>query len=94
MKHVLKKPLISEKNTALGELGCYVFEVHTDANKFEVAEAVSERFGVEVEKVRTLNQRGKNRVLGKSFGRKSNFKKAFVTLKKGQKIDLFEGASS
>ncbi|MBI2026496.1 MAG: 50S ribosomal protein L23 [Deltaproteobacteria bacterium] len=94
MKQVLKKPLISEKNTRLNGLAQYVFEVHVDANKFEVLQAVASRFGVQVEKVRTLNQRGKHKVLGRNIGKKPNFKKAIVTLKKGQKIDLFEGNAS
>ncbi|MBI2608259.1 MAG: 50S ribosomal protein L23 [Deltaproteobacteria bacterium] len=92
MKRVLKKPLVSEKNTLLSQnLNQYVFEVDGGANKIEIKHAVQKRFGVEVEGVRTLMQRGKMKVLGRSMGKRPNFKKAVVTLKKGQKIDLFEG---
>ncbi len=91
MKQVLKRPLISEKNTTLGAYHQYAFEVDKSANKFEIAEAVAKRFAVEVVRVRTLVQRGKLKRLGKNVGKKPNFKKALVTLKEGQKIDLFEG---
>ena len=92
MKRVLKKPLVSEKNTQLSQsFNQYVFEVHPQANKIEIKQAVQKRFGIEVEGVRTLRQRGKIKVLGRSMGKRPNFKKAIVTLKKGQKIDLFEG---
>ena len=92
MKRILRKPLVSEKNTRLSqEHNQYVFQVHPDANKFEIGEAVSKRFAVEVESVRTLVQRGKIKVVGRNIGKKSNFKKAIVTIKEGQKIELFDG---
>ena len=92
MKRIIKKPLVSEKNTILSQnFGQYVFEVDKNANKFEIAQAVAARFGVEVLKVRTLHRRGKIKVVGRRFGKRSNIKKAFVQIKKGQKIDLFEG---
>ena len=92
MKHILKRPLVSEKNTVLAQnSNQYVFVVDVNANRLEIAQAVALRFGVEVQGVRTLQQRGKMRVLGRHFGKKSNWKKAFVTLKQGQKIELIEG---
>lgn len=92
MKRILAKPLVSEKNTHLSQTyNQYVFQVHTGANKFEIAEAVSKRFGVEVQNVRTLVQRGKVKTVGRNIGKKPNFKKAIVTIKEGQKIELFEG---
>ncbi len=92
MKRILTKPLVSEKNTQLAQAhNQYVFQVHADANKFEISEAIAKRFGVEVENVRTMIQRGKVKVVGRNIGKKSNFKKAIVTIKEGQKIELFEG---
>jgi large subunit ribosomal protein L23 len=76
---ILKRPLITEKNSLLREDGNeYVFEVHSSANKQMIKTAVEELFAVQVEEVRTLIQRGKLRRVGRNVGRKSNFKKAFV----------------
>jgi len=92
MKRILIKPLVSEKNTRLSQNhNQYAFQVLSRSNKFEIAQAVSKRFGVEVERVRTLIQRGKIKTVGRNIGKKSNFKKAIVTIKEGQKIELFEG---
>ena len=89
---VLKKPLITEKgNLMKDELNQITFEVDTRANKIEIKAAVEKIFEVHVVKVHTLNMRGKMKRMGKSQGKKPNWKKAIVTLKEGDNIDLFEG---
>jgi large subunit ribosomal protein L23 len=89
---IVKRPLITEK----GERGRaaaqqYAFEVHRDATKIQVKGAVEKLFGVHVLAVRTAVQRGKSKRVGKSMGRRPNWKKAIVTLKQGETIPLFEG---
>lgn len=89
---IVKKPLVSEKNQMLKELANQVvFEVAPSANKIEIRRAVEQLFKVRVEKVHTLIVRGKDRRVGKSFGRTSNWKKAIVTLRAGENIEIFEG---
>ncbi len=89
---VLKKPLITEKgNLMKDELNQITFEVDRKANKIEIKEAVEKIFKVHVVKVHTINLRGKRKRLGRSQGKKPNWKKAIVTLKEGDNIDLFEG---
>ena len=89
---VLKKPLITEKgNLMKDELNQITFEVDRKANKIEIKEAVEKIFKVHVVKVHTINLRGKSKRLGRSQGKKPNWKKAIVTLKEGDNIDLFEG---
>jgi large subunit ribosomal protein L23 len=89
---IIKKPLVSEKNQVLKELSNQVvFEVASDANKIEIRRAVEDLFKVRVEKVRTLIVRGKDRRVGRRMGRQSNWKKAVVTLRQGENIELFEG---
>jgi large subunit ribosomal protein L23 len=89
---VLKKPLITEKgNLMKDELNQITFEVDRRANKIEIKAAVEKIFKVHVVKVHTLNMRGKMKRMGKSQGKKPNWKKAIVTLKEGDNIDLFEG---
>jgi large subunit ribosomal protein L23 len=90
---VIKAPLISEKGTSLTETANQVlFKVHADANKIEVKHAVEALFKVTVEQVRMARYLGKMRRIGKSMGRRSDWKKAYVTLKEGDKIDFFGGA--
>jgi large subunit ribosomal protein L23 len=89
---VLKKPLITEKgNLMKDELNQITFEVDRRANKIEIKAAVEKIFKVNVVKVHTLNMRGKMKRLGRSQGKKPNWKKAIITLKEGDNIDLFEG---
>jgi large subunit ribosomal protein L23 len=83
---VLTRPIVSEKAYALGPLGQYVFRVDRDANKISVRKAVEKLFNVNVTRVNMLNVRGKARNFGKTSGRTSAWKKAIVTLKKGQSI--------
>lgn len=90
---VIKAPLISEKGTLLTESANQVlFRVRPDANKIEVKRAVETLFKVKVEQVRMARYLGKVRRIGRSMGRRPDWKKAYVTLKEGDKIDFFGGA--
>ena len=90
---VIKGPVITEKGTLVNELGNQVvFRVDRRANKIEIRQAVERLFKVKVEKVRTSRLLGKTRRVGKSMGRRSDWKKAYVTLVEGARIDFFEGA--
>ena len=88
---IVKKALITEKGTVLREtLHQYHFEVARDANKLEIRRAVETIFRVKVAGVRTLQVRGKEKRQGRFAGRRSDWKKAIVTLEPDQKIELFE----
>jgi large subunit ribosomal protein L23 len=88
---VIRRALITEKGTKMRETGNrFLFEVHPDANKLEIKAAVEEIFGVSVEKVRTQNLLGKVKRMGRNEGRRPAWKKAIVTLREGDNIDLFE----
>ena len=90
---IVRGPIITEKGTLVGEAGNQVvFRVHTDANKIEIRRAVETLFKVKVTKVRTAQHLGKVRRVGKYAGRRPNWKKAYVTLAEGNRIDFFEGA--
>lgn len=88
---VLRRPLITEKNTALQPLGKYAFEVSGEANKFMIKQAVEKAFDVKVTKVNVMTVAGKGRRVGRRQVLTSSWKKAVVTLKPGDKIELFEG---
>jgi len=91
---VIKGPLITEKMDKVRELHRqYSFVVDRAATKHEVRSAVQELFKVTVEEVRTAVVRGKVKRVGRSTGKRPNWKKAIVTLKEGDKIDLFEGGA-
>jgi large subunit ribosomal protein L23 len=90
---VVKGPIITEKGTLVSELGNQVvFKVHPRANKIEIQQAIEALFKVKVTKVRTSRQLGKVRRVGKHLGRRPDWKKAYVTLAEGNRIDFFEGA--
>ncbi|MDO8700108.1 MAG: 50S ribosomal protein L23 [Deltaproteobacteria bacterium] len=92
-RDVIQAPLISEKGSLLTEASNQVlFKVRPDANKIEVKRAVETLFKVKVEKVRVARYLGKVRRVGRSMGRRSDWKKAYVTLREGDKIDFFGGA--
>ena len=94
IQDVVKRPLITEKNERAREIGRqYAFEVHRDATKIQVKQAVERLFAVHVLAVRTAVVRGKNKRVGRNVGRRPNWKKAFVTLKEGETIALFEGTA-
>lgn len=92
-QEIIKAPLISEKGTALAETSNQVlFKVRTDANKIEVKQAVEALFKVKVVQVRMARYLGKMRRIGKNSGRRPAWKKAYVTLREGDRIDFFGGA--
>jgi large subunit ribosomal protein L23 len=90
-RSIVRKALITEKGTVLRELrNQYHFEVARDANKIEIQRAVEVIFSVKVALVRTMQMRGKVKRQGRWIGKRSDWKKAIVTLKPDQKIELFE----
>jgi len=93
MRHltqVIKKPLLTEKASALkAEANKVAFVVDRAANKIEVKKAVESLFDVKVTKVATMIFRGKAKRVGKSVGRRKNWKKAVVTLEEGTDLDVF-----
>jgi len=88
---VIIRPIVSEKSYDLMAQNRYTFEVHRDARKEQIAQAIEEIFGVRVEKVNTMNVSGKPRRLRYNKGLSRSWKKAIVTLKAGDTIDLFAG---
>ncbi len=92
VRDIIRCPLVTEKSTqANEETNKVTFVVRRDANKIEIKRAVEEVFGVSVLGVRTLNNRGKKKRVGAREGRKPDWKKAVVSLREGDRIDLFEG---
>lgn len=89
---LLKRPLVTEKSTAVAENGIYTFEVDKRANKEEIKAAFETFFKVKVDSVRTMNCRDRSRRKGQTVSKIKYWKKAVVQLKPGQKIALFEGA--
>ena len=90
---IIKRPLITEKSMGLAGLGKYAFEVDINSNKIEIGQAVKQIFSVDVVKVNTLRVKGKTKRMGRfPAGKTADWKKAYVTLKPGQRIDIFEGA--
>lgn len=91
---ILKRPIVTEKMTALQEKGVYAFEVDGSANKIQVARAVEKKFNVTVLGVRTQTVKGKSKTQmtrkGRFTGRTSAWKKAIVRLKEGDKIEFFQ----
>ncbi len=95
MHHVLISPLITEKMTNLSaDHGKYGFLVNPKSNKIEIAKAIEKRFNVHVTSVRTINHPGKMktqfRKSGRFTGKTAKFKKAIVSLKEGETIEIFE----
>ena len=88
---ILQAPVISEKSTAANEKDTLVFKVLKDATKEEIKAAVEKIFNVQVVAVRTLNFQGKVRRTARGFGKRSDWKKAYVTLPAGTSVD-FESA--
>jgi large subunit ribosomal protein L23 len=103
---IIKRPLLTEKGTFLKDTGGMseedmvapesvapqlLLEVARDANKIEIKYAVEKLWNVNVLKVRTAIVRGKQKRVGRHIGRRSNWKRALVTLAPGQKIEFFEG---
>ncbi len=88
---VLRYPLITEKNTLLQSQGKYAFEVAREANKHQVREAVEVTFKVRVARVNIMTVPGKQHRVGRQQVLSPSWKKAIVTLKSGDNIELFEG---
>ena len=89
LHQIIRKPLITEKSSLLKEVGDTVaFEVAIDANKIEIKQAIEKAFDVKVKDVRTMVVAGKAKRFGRNFGKRSNYKKAYVTLTEGN-IDFF-----
>ncbi len=94
LNQVIKGPLITEKlDQAREKFRQYSFLVDRTATKHDVSRAVTTLFKVTVEAVRTNIVRGKIKRVGRSMGKRPNYKKAVVTLKEGDKIELFEGGA-
>jgi large subunit ribosomal protein L23 len=98
MNNILIRPLITEKMTNISSAneGVYGFVVNVNANKIEIAKTIEKKFNVHVASVKTINHNGKVKTQftkrGRFVGKTPKFKKAIITLKKGETIDLFEQA--
>ncbi len=88
VRYLVRRPWISEKSTALREAGTYVFLVEDRAGKKEIAEEIKARYGVGVEQVRVIRKEGKIKRFGRGSARRSDMKKALVTLRKGESIEI------
>lgn len=87
---IIKRPVISEKATALSDKqNKYVFEVASQANKIQIKKAVEDVFKVSVTKVRTMRMPGKRKRVRFQIGHTPSWKKAIVTLKEGDHIEMF-----
>ncbi|MGI6394035.1 MAG: 50S ribosomal protein L23 [bacterium] len=90
---IIRRPLLTEKSALLSkdQKQSYAFEVKLNSTKKEVKEAVEKVFNVKVDSVNTVIVAGKAKRVGRIFGRRSTWKKAYVTLKEGHEINLVEG---
>ena len=84
-------PNVTEKSTSLSEFNKVVFKVHKGANKKSIKKSIEKIFKVNVIKINTMTYKGKNKIVRGKKAKKAGFKKAIVTLKKGQSIDLATG---
>ena len=91
-RDIIRKPIVSEKSYVLIEENVYTFAVHPEATKPQIREAVEQIFGVRVTKVNTLNRKGKRKRNRKNFsyGKRSDQKRALVTVAEGDSIELFD----
>jgi large subunit ribosomal protein L23 len=85
---ILKEPHISEKSTDLSNDGKYTFRVFPWSNKVEIKKAISDLYGVRVKDVRVINIKPKSRILRGLEGKRKGYKKAIITLEKGEKIEV------
>jgi len=90
-RDIIRRPLVTEKNTELLEFNKYVFEVDRRANKIQIKKAVEDIFKVKVISVATMNTHGKSIRYGAHYGKRSGSKKAIVQLKDGDKIEIIQG---
>ncbi len=84
----IKAPIITEKTNNLSNENVYVFKVDKKANKTEIKQAIETKWNVKVDSINTVNVRGKKRRVGKYTGFTSPYKKAYVKLKEGSKIEF------
>ena len=89
-RDILIRPIVTEKSTALMEQGKYTFRVPLAATKVQIRQAVEQIFKVKVQAVNTMRYEGQVKRLGRTQGCRSDWKKAVVTLKPGETIELFE----
>lgn len=89
VKDVLVRPLITEKSSSRLSERTYAFEVVETAGKPDISKAIEQFFGVQVDAVRTLVVRGKTKRFGRFFGKRKNWKKAYVTLAPGFSLNFF-----
>ena len=87
----IKSPIITEKATGLSEQNKVIFKVHENASKNSIKKNIEKIFKVKVIKINTINKKSKNKIVRGKLGIKKGFKKAIVTIKKGQTIDLATG---
>lgn len=85
---IIKAPVITEKTNTLASENVYVFKVDKKANKTQIKQVIESKFGVKVESVNTVNTQSKKRRVGKYTGYTSSYKKAYVKLKEGSKIEF------
>ena len=85
---IIIAPVITEKSAALAEKNVYTFKVADTATKNEIKKAIEAAFGVKVEKINTLNTKAKDKRVGRYTGKTQTYKKAIITLKDGEKIEL------
>ena len=85
---IIIAPVITEKSAHQAEQNVYTFKVASSANKIDIKKAIEAAFGVKVEKVNTLNTKAKSKRVGRYTGKTKTYKKAFVTLKDGETIEL------
>jgi large subunit ribosomal protein L23 len=91
---IIRRPIaLTEKASRLRESNQVVFEVARDANKVQIRDAVQTLFKVKVTNVNTLLMRGKDRRMGRGYGKMQNWKKAIITLKEGDTIEFFDAES-
>ncbi len=85
---IIIAPVITEKSAEQAEANVYTFKVAAEANKIEIKKAIEAAFGVKVVKVNTLNTKAKDKRVGRYTGKTQTYKKAFITLADGEKIEL------
>ncbi|MEE0434597.1 MAG: 50S ribosomal protein L23 [Peptococcaceae bacterium] len=90
-REIIIKPVVTEKSVDLMQENKYCFKVAKDANKIEIKNAIEEIFKVTVTNVNTVNVHGKMKRMGRTQGKTASWKKAIVTLREGDSIEVFEG---
>ena len=90
-REIIIKPVVTEKSVDLMQENKYCFKVAKDANKIEIKNAIEEIFKVTVVNVNTVNVHGKMKRMGRTQGMAASWKKAVVTLREGDSIEVFEG---